>query len=100
MWFLEYGLKLDMNAKPESPKDSLLTLVAVLPVIPIMLASILVAGLPWMFVMSRVLSRADIRYFTKQNGNRVPWLSDWLDRVWERMIESRKNDGNERDGGF
>lgn len=90
MWFIEHGLKLNANAKPDGIVDRLLILVAVLPMIPVMLVAILISGIPWMFVMSRVLSWVDIEYFTTKKGPRVPLLSDWLDRLWLRMIESRR----------
>jgi len=90
MWFIEHGLKLDANAQPDGIVDRLLILVAVLPMIPVMLVAILISGIPWMFVMSRVLSWVDIEYFTTKKGPRVPLLSDWLDRLWLRMIESRR----------
>ena len=89
MWLLEHGLKIDTNAKPEGLVDRLLVLVTVLPMLPVMLLAILIAGLPWMFVMSRILSWADLQYYTKQKGTRFPLLSDWLDRLWLHMIESR-----------
>jgi len=90
MWFVEHGLKLDTTTKPEGVIDQLLVLAAVLPMIAFMLLAILISGIPWMFVMSRVLSWADIEYFTKRREPRLPFLSAWLDRVWSRMIESRK----------
>jgi hypothetical protein len=90
MWFIEHGLKLDVNARPESVKDHLAILVAVLPIIPVMLAAILVSGIPWMLVMARLLSWDDIQHFTKRKGPRLPLLSDWLDRIWLHMIESRR----------
>jgi hypothetical protein len=90
MWFIEHGLKLDTNAQPEGIVDRIISLVAVLPMIPIMLAAILVSGIPWMFVMARLLSWDDIQYFTKSKGPRLPLLSDWIDRMWLRMIESRR----------
>jgi len=90
MWFIEHGLKLDVNARPESVMDHLVILVAVLPIIPVMLIAILVSGIPWMFVMARFLSWDDIQHFTKKKGPRLPLLSDWLDRIWLRMMESRK----------
>jgi len=52
--------------------------------------AILLTGIPWMFAMAHLLSWNDIQYFTSKKGPRVPWLSDWLDRVWLRMIESRR----------
>jgi hypothetical protein len=90
MWLIEHGLKLDVNAKPESVMDHLVMLLAVLPMIPVMLAAILVAGVPWMLVMARLLSWEDLEHFTKKKGPRLPLLSDWLDRIWLRMIESRR----------
>jgi hypothetical protein len=90
MWFIEHGLKLDTNATPEGVVDHLLMLVTVLPMIPVILVAILISGIAWMFVVSRVLSWADIQYYTKQKGRRYPFLSDWLDRLWLRMIESRR----------
>ena len=56
----------------------------------VIVAAILISGIPWMFVVSRILSWADIQYYTKQKGRRIPFLSDWLDRLWLRMIESRR----------
>lgn len=90
MWFIEHGLKLDTTTKPEGVVDRLLVLVTVLPMIPLMLLAILISGIPWMFAMSRFLSWADIEHFTKQRGPRLPVLSAWLDRVWLRMIQSRR----------
>ena len=92
IWFLEHGLKLDTNAKPEGIMDRLSILLAAIPIIPTMLVAILVAAIPWMFMMSRVLSWADVQYYTKQKGPRLPLVSNWLDRVWIRMIESRKKE--------
>jgi hypothetical protein len=88
--FVEHGLKLDINARPEGIIDRLLILLMVLPMIPAMLVAILVTGIPWMFVMARVLPWADVEYYTKQKGPRLPFLSDWLDGLWRRMIESRR----------
>jgi|SRR6185369_2620407 len=90
MWLIEHGLKFDTNAKPDGIMDRLRILVIVLPLIPVMLVAILVSGIPWMLVMARFLSWADIQYFTRRKGPRLPLLSDWLDRMWLRMIESRK----------
>jgi hypothetical protein len=92
MWFIEHGLKLDVNARPESVMDHLFILVAVLPMIPVMLVAILLSGIPWMLVMARLLSWDDIQYFTRRKGPRLPVLSDWLDRMWLRMIECRRPD--------
>lgn len=90
MWLIEYGFDLDIDAKPDGIVDRLLMLLMVLPIIPVMLLAILITGIPWMFVASRVLSWADIQFFTKQKGPRFPIISDWLDRLWLRMIESRR----------
>ena len=90
MWFIEHGLKLDVNARPESVMEHVVILVSVLPMIPVMLVAILVSGIPWMFVTARLLSWNDIRHFTRRKGPRLPLLSDWLDRIWLRMIESRR----------
>src|SRR5215216_2310272 len=68
MWFIEHVLKLDVNARPESVMDHLVILVAVLPIIPVMLVAIFVSGIPWMFVMARVLSWDAIQHFTKKKG--------------------------------
>jgi hypothetical protein len=89
MWVLEHGLKFDTNTKPEGITDRLLVLVITLPIIPVLIAAVFIAGVLWMFVMSRLLSWADIQHFTKQKGPRFPLLSDWLDRLWLRMIGSR-----------
>ena len=94
IWFIEHGLKLDTNSKPDGLMERLFILMLGLPIIPVMLAAILMAGIPWMFVMTRLLSLTDIEYFTKQNSKqkrpRLPFLSDWIDRLWLRMIESRR----------
>ena len=90
MWFIEHGLKFDTNAEPDGIVDRLLILVTLLPMIPVMLVAILISGIPWMFAMSRVLSWLVIEYYTTKKGPRVPLLSDWLDRLWLRMIESRR----------
>ena len=90
MWVIEHGLKLDTHAKPEGIQDSLLILVTVFPMIPLMGLAILIAGIPWMFVMSRVLSWADIQHFTRQKGPRLSFLSEWLDRLWLHMIQCRE----------
>jgi hypothetical protein len=90
IWFVEHSVEVDFNARPESVMDHLLILLAVLPMIPVMLAAIVVSGVPWMFAMSRLLSWDDIQYFTMKRGPRLPVLSDWLDRMWLRMIESRR----------
>ncbi len=89
MLFIEHGLKLDTTAKPGGVVDRLLVLGAVLPILPVMILAIIVSSIPWMFVMSRLLSWADIEHLTKQRGLRVPFLSVWLDRLWLRMIKSR-----------
>ena len=93
MWFIEHGLKLDVNVRPESVMDHLVILMAVLPIIPVMLAAILVSGIPWMLVTARLLSWNDIQHFTKRKGPGLPLLSDGLDRIWLRMIESRRPEG-------
>ena len=90
IWFLETGLKLDLDKKSEGFADGLLMLATVFPIIPVMMVGILAAGIPWMFLMSRYLSWAEIQYYTKQKGPRMPLLAEWLDRLWERMIESRR----------
>ncbi|MEI7729549.1 MAG: hypothetical protein WCO56_08245 [Verrucomicrobiota bacterium] len=90
IWFLEHGLKLDMNARPEGIMDRLVVLMMVLPIIPVMLAAIMATGIPWMFVMARCLSWPDIQYFTSQKGPRFPMLSDWIDRMWSRMTEFKR----------
>ena len=90
MWFVEHGLKIDAEAQPESIVDHLLVFLLVLPMIAVMVLAIFLAGIPWMFFMSRILPWADIEYFTAKKGPRVPLLSDWLDRVWQRMIECRR----------
>lgn len=89
-WFIEHVLKLDTNAKPEGIADRLLILLTMLPMIPTMLVGILVAGIPWMFAMARLLPLADIEYYSKQKGPRLPLLSGWLDRLWESMTASRR----------
>ena len=88
--FSEHSLKLDANTKPEGVVDRLLILAAVLPMIPLMVLAIFLSGIPWMFVMSRVLSWADIQYFTEQKGPRLPFVSAWLDWMWLRMIQHRR----------
>jgi hypothetical protein len=90
MWLLNNGLNQDNNAHPEGVLANLLMVVAVIAIIPAMLAAILVTGIPWMFAMAHFLSWNDIQYFTSKKGRRVPWLSDWLDRVWLHMIEPRR----------
>jgi hypothetical protein len=90
MWVIEHGLKLDTDAKPEDMLDRLLILLVVLPMIPFMAAAVFIAGIPWMFVMSRLLSWTDIQHFTAQKGPRLPLLSTWLDRLWLYMIKSRR----------
>jgi hypothetical protein len=90
IWLMGHSFKIDMDAKPEGIMGGMVMLLMVLPIIPVMLLGILIAGIPWMFVMSRVLSWADIQFFTKQEGPRFPILSDWLDRLWLRMIERRR----------
>ena len=96
MSLIERSLQLDIKAKPEGIADHFLILATVLPMIPVMLLAILIAGIPWMFAMSRLLSWDDIQYFTSQKGPRFPLLSDWLDRLWLRMIESRRPDSPNR----
>ena len=88
--FLEHGLKIDMNEKSEGIRDSLFMMLMMLPMVPTIVVGILLAGMPWMFFMSRFLSWADIEYYGKQKGPRFPWLSDWLERIWERMLESKR----------
>ena len=90
MWFVEHGLKIDASAQPEGIVDRLVILLLLLPMIPLMVLAIYVAGIPWMFIMSRILPWADIEYFTGKKGPRIPLLSDWFDRMWLRMIECRK----------
>jgi len=90
MWLVEHGLKIDTAAQPESIADRVLVLLLVLPMIPVMVLAIYIAGIPWMFIMSRILPWADIEYFTHKKGLRIPLLSDLSDRLWLRMIESRK----------
>ncbi|HNQ90147.1 MAG TPA: hypothetical protein PKM73_16135 [Verrucomicrobiota bacterium] len=90
---MEHGLKIDTAAQPESVVDRLVVLLLVLPMIPLMVLAIYIAGIPWMFIMSRNLPWADIEYFTGNKGPRIPVLSDWSDRLWLRMIASRKPEG-------
>ena len=90
MWFIEHGLKLDSTTKPEGIGARLLVFGAVLPMIPLMVLAIFISGIPWMFVMSRVLSWAEIQHFTTQKGRHLPFVSAWLDRMWLRMIQSRR----------
>lgn len=90
MWLVEHGIKFDTATKPEGFVDRIVVLLAVLPMIPLLVLAIFVSGIPWMFVMSRVLSWPDIQHFTKQKGPRLPFLSALLDRLWLRMIESRR----------
>jgi hypothetical protein len=90
MWLLKHGLNLDVDAHPEGVLANLLMFLAVIPIIPTMLAAILLTGIPWMFVMAHFLSWDDIQYFTSKKGPRLPWLSDWLDRIWLHMIEPRR----------
>ena len=87
---VEHGFGLDLDAKSDGIVDGFMGLLMVFPIIPVMLLSILITGIPWMFVASRVLSWADIQFFTKQKGPRLPILSDWIDRLWLRMIENRR----------
>ena len=96
--WLEQGLKLDFDNGPADLAGRLRMLAAVVPIIPVMLAAILAAGIPWMFAMARLLPLQDIQYYNRQNynrkkGSRVPLLSKWLDRVWARMIRSRMPPG-------
>ena len=90
MWLIEHAFELDTTTKPESLVDRLVVVVTILPMIALMLLAILISGIPWMFVMSRLLSWADIEHFTRQRGPRLPFLSAWLDRLWLRMIQSRR----------
>lgn len=90
--FLEDVLKLDTHPKPEGILDRLFELLLVLPMIPVMLLAIFLAGIPWMFLMSRVLSWADLEFFNKPNKQRLPLFSDWTERLWVWMIKSRKQD--------
>jgi hypothetical protein len=92
MWLIEHGLKFDTQAKPQTIAQHLIILVALLPMIPVMVCAICLAGIPWMFVMARTLSWEDIEYFTKQKGQRLPLLSDWLDWLWLRMVRRRRPD--------
>jgi len=92
MWLIEHGLKLDTQAKPQTLIDHLIILVALLPMIPVMVCAICLAGIPWMFVMAHTLSWEDIQYFTNQKGPRLPLLSDWLDRLWLHMVRRRRPD--------
>lgn len=89
MWTIEHGLKIDTHARPDGIMDRLVILAMLLPMIPVMLVAILVAGIPWMLLMARLLPWADIQFFSRQKGPRFPPLSDWLDRLWLRMIEHR-----------
>jgi len=90
MWLVEHGLKVDTAAQPESIADRLVVLLLLLPMIPVMVLAICIAGIPWMFIMSRILPWPDIEYFTGKKGPRIPVLSIVSDRMWLRMIESRK----------
>lgn len=90
MWGIEHGFKLDPDAKPEGILDGLLMLLMVLPMIPVMSFAMLISGIVWMFVVSRVLSWADLQFFMNQKGPRLPILSDWLDRLWWHMVERRR----------
>jgi hypothetical protein len=93
MYFLEYGLGADMHAKPETLLESAKVTLACFPMTILVLIAILLAGIIWMFIMSRVLSWADIQYYAeqaKQRNARIPWVSDILDRIWEAMLKKRK----------
>lgn len=85
IWVLEDGLKLDMEARPETLLEELMILGTVLPIIPVMS----VTGITWMFLMARLLSPADIRYNASLKGPRLPVISGWLDRLWLRMIATK-----------
>jgi len=99
MWLVEHGLKLDMDAKPQGIGEQFIMLSTVLPMLPAMLMAILISGILWMFIMSRALSWADLQYFTHMNDSakkkrsRFPFVSDWLDRLWQRMIEFKRPKG-------
>lgn len=73
-----------------TPRQVLLVLLLLLPMVPVMMLAVCAAGIPWMFIMSRVLPWDDIESFTAKKGPRVPLLSDWLDRLWLRMIDRRR----------
>ncbi len=87
--FLEKRLNLDMDAHLEGVVDHLLMLAAVIPMIPIMLTAIVLAGILWMVFIARCLSWPDIRFYTRQKGRHVPVLSDCLQRIWLQIVLSR-----------
>lgn len=89
MWLVEHGFKLNLDAGPETLADSLVILGLLLPMIPVMTGSILLAGIPWMYLMARLLSWRDIEFYTHQKQPRLPVISDWLDAIWNRMIATR-----------
>ncbi len=89
--FLEHGLGVDLDAKPENLIDGAVMVVSIFPMIVAMLAAIFVAGTLWMFVMSKVLPWSDIQYYTEMKSPRYPWISDTLDRIWKAMLKRRKD---------
>lgn len=89
-WLLENALHLDTKTKPEGIMDRLFMLVMILPMIPAILLGILLSSIPWMFAASRLLSWPDLQFYTNQKGPLYPLISDWLDRLWLRMIEPKR----------
>ena len=91
MYFLEHVLCFDMNESPANLVEGLKGLLVCAPIIVVMFLSVLVAGILWMFIMSKVLPWPDLMYYTKMEGPRYPWLSDFLDHLWNTMLKQRKD---------
>jgi len=90
VWFFKYGLQWDIYAQPQSWLDRLCIFAAVLPLLPLLVLALTLAAIPWMRLLARCLSWADIEYFTKQKGAHIPLLSPWLERLWLRIIAHRR----------
>ena len=90
LWIVQRGFGVDIDARPEGWGDRLRNLLMLLPMIPLMVAAVLLAGIPWMWIASRCLPAADLEYYSQRRGPRWPWLSDWLEHLWQRMLEARR----------
>lgn len=93
-WFVEQVLGLDTRAKPQGMLAGLLIVLGVLPMVFLMLVAILISSIMWMAVMACLLSWPDLEFYTNQKGPRVAWISDWLEKVWLRLIEPKRPGGS------
>jgi hypothetical protein len=88
---IRWWLHVSESVESSSGLYWLLSLLVVAGVCPVTLIVTLLALIPWMFLMSRWLPWRDVEYFSRQRTPRIPLLSNWLDRLWAKMIAHRRS---------